>query len=123
VYYYYLYSGDNIITPQQKISLIFNAWVSGKTIVEGTIIIVAMFGKQNWNKEVMPALQAAMSELMKTKVSRRSIVVSGLTPSYNDPDKNHDEQVEFFKRVHKEKKFIRILLSGNLHYKIFRPGQ
>lgn len=109
--------------PQQKISSIFNAWVSGMPVVEDTVILVAVFGKQNWNKEVMPALQAAMSELLKTKVSRRSIVVAGLAGSHSDPDKDYEAQVEFFNRMHTEKKFIRILLSGNQKYKIFRPGQ
>jgi hypothetical protein len=109
--------------PQQKISAIFNAWVSGIPVVEDTVILVAVFGKQNWNKEIMPALKEAMSELMKTKVSRRSIVVAGLAAASSDPDKEHEENVEFFNRMHKEKKFIRILLSGNLRYKIFRNGQ
>jgi hypothetical protein len=109
--------------PQQDITLLFDAWVSGKPIVEGTTIIVAVFGKQNWYKVVLPTLQAAMSELMKMKVSRRSIVVAGLAHAYNDPDKSHLENINFFNRIHKEKKFIRILLLGDHSYKLFRPGQ
>lgn len=109
--------------PQPKISLVFDAWVSGKPIVDGTTVIVAVYGKQNWRKEIQPALTAAFSKLWGEKVGRRKIVVAGLSSSHSDPEEALKEITDFFNRMQHKKKFIRIHVLGGGQFKIFRQGQ
>lgn len=80
------------------------------------VVLVAIEGRQRWQRDILPALKRAASELAGHRVSWDDLYVTGIEGGDAD-----DYPIEFFKKSHADERYVRVFVHPDQSYTIFRP--
>lgn len=97
----------------EEITLVFSTQVPKSDLP--TAMLVAVMGKQDWKRMTWPNLRLALNDLLENRLHGKRVNVYGLD------DSKEETSIEFFERMHREGKFIRILLYKDRYF-VFQPG-